>query len=206
MITRIRGELVELTERSALIHVEAVTYELLVPAADVPTLLSKIGMPIEFYTLHYFEGQSQGSSFIPRLIGFSCEQDRAFFELFTTVKGIGNRKALRALVRPFIETASAIANRDSTALTSMPEIGKRSAETIIAELHGKVDVFVLEEVASTIESTMPAYCEDAITMLVQLGESKRDAKQLVQRAYEIDSNITSADQLVQTSFQLKGTP
>lgn len=206
MITRIRGELVELTERSALIHVEAVTYELLVPAADVPTLLSKIGMPIEFYTLHYFEGQSQGSSFIPRLIGFSCEQDRAFFELFTTVKGIGNRKALRALVRPFIETASAIANRDSTALTSMPEIGKRSAETIIAELHGKVDVFVLEEVASTIESTMPAYCEDAITMLVQLGESKRDAKQLVQRAYEIDPDITSADQLVQTSFQLKGTP
>jgi Holliday junction resolvasome RuvABC DNA-binding subunit len=74
VITRIRGELVELTERSALIHVEAVTYELLVPAADVPTLLSKIGMPVEFYTLHYMEGQSQGSSFIPRLIGFSSSQ------------------------------------------------------------------------------------------------------------------------------------
>ncbi len=205
MITRIRGELVELTERSALIHVEAVTYELLVPAADVPTLLSKLGMPVEFYTLHYLEGQSQGSSFIPRLIGFSSEQDRAFFELFTTVKGIGNRKALRALVRPFMETASAIANRDATALTTMPEIGKRSAETIIAELHGKVDVFVVE-VASTIEAMMPAYCEDAISMLVQLGESKRDAKQLVQRAYEIDPDISSADQLVQNSFQLKGTP
>jgi Holliday junction DNA helicase RuvA len=205
VITRIRGELVELTERSALIHVEAVTYELLVPAADVPTLLSKLGMPVEFYTLHYLEGQSQGSSFIPRLIGFSSEQDRAFFELFTTVKGIGNRKALRALVRPFMETASAIANRDATALTTMPEIGKRSAETIIAELHGKVDVFVVE-VASTIEAMMPAYCEDAISMLVQLGESKRDAKQLVQRAYEIDPDISSADQLVQNSFQLKGTP
>ena len=205
MITRIRGELAELTEQSALIHVEALTYELLVPAADVPTLLSKIGMPVEFFTLHYLEGQSQGSSFIPRLIGFSSEQDRAFFVLFTTVKGIGNRKALRALVRPFMETATAIANRDTAALTSMPEIGKRSAETIIAELHGKVDVFALE-VASTIEVTMPACCEDAISMLVQLGETKRDAKLLVRRAYDIDSNITSADQLVQSSFQLKGTP
>ena len=87
----------------------------------------------------------------------------------------------------------------------MPEIGKRSAETIIAELHGKVDVFALE-VASTIEVTMPACCEDAISMLVQLGETKRDAKLLVRRAYDIDSNITSADQLVQSSFQLKGTP
>lgn len=204
MITRIRGELVELTERSALIHVEHVTYELLVPAADVPTLLSKIGEPIEFFTLHYLEGQSQGSSFLPRLIGFSSEQDRAFFELFTTVKGIGNRKALRALVRPFMETATAIANRDATALISMPEIGKRSAQTIIAELHGKVDVFVTE-ISSTIEVTMPAYCEDAVSMLMQLGETKGDAKRLVQRAYKIDPEVTSADQLVQTSFQLKGT-
>ncbi len=204
MITRIRGNLVELTEQSALIHVEQLTYELLVPAGDVPMLLSKIGESIEFYTLHYLEGQSQGNTFLPRLIGFTSEQDRAFFELFTTVKGIGNRKALRALIRPFMETANAIANRDATALTSMPEIGKRSAETIIAQLHGKVDVFVTE-ISSTIEVSMPAYCEDAVSMLVQLGESKRDAKQLIQRAYEIDPEVTSADQLVQTSFQLKGT-
>ena len=204
MITRIRGELAELTERSALLHVDAITYELLVPAADVPALLGKIGEDVEFFTLHYLEGQSQGSSFLPRLIGFSSEQDRAFFELFTTVKGIGNRKALRALVRPFAETATAISNRDVPALTSMPEIGKRSAETIIAELHGKVDLFVAE-IASTVEVVMPEYCEDAVAMLMQLGETKRDAKRLVQLAVEIDPDVTSADQLVQTSFQCKGS-
>ncbi|MBC8200517.1 MAG: hypothetical protein H8E86_00610 [Planctomycetes bacterium] len=203
MITRIRGELVELTERSALLLVEAITYELFVPAANVAELLSKIGQPIEFYTLHYFEGQSQGSSFLPRLIGFSSERDRAFFELFTTVKGIGNRKALRALVRPFAETATAIANRDATALTEMPEIGTRSAETIIAELHGKVDIFI-GEIASTIEVSMPAFSDDAITMLVQLGETKRDAKQLVKLAFDANPEIKTADQLVQSSFQIKG--
>ncbi len=204
MITRIRGELVELTERSALLHVEAFTYELFVPAANVPELLGKIGQPIEFFTLHYLEGQSQGSSFLPRLIGFSSERDRSFFELFTTVKGIGNRKALRALVRPFSETATAIANRDATALTSMPEIGKRSAETIIAELHGKVDVFI-GEMSSTIEVTLPPFSEDAVLMLMQLGESRRDAKQLIKRAFDADPEIETADQLVQTSFQLKAT-
>jgi len=204
VITRIRGELVELTERSALLHVEAFTYELFVPAANVPELLGKIGQPIEFFTLHYLEGQSQGSSFLPRLIGFSSERDRSFFELFTTVKGIGNRKALRALVRPFSETATAIANRDATALTSMPEIGKRSAETIIAELHGKVDVFI-GEMSSTIEVTLPPFSEDAVLMLMQLGESRRDAKQLIKRAFDADPEIETADQLVQTSFQLKAT-
>jgi holliday junction DNA helicase RuvA len=204
VITRIRGELAELTERTALVHVEAITYELLIPAANVPELLGKIGQSIEFFTLYYFEGQSQGSSFLPRLIGFSSERDRAFFELFTTVKGIGNRKALRALVRPFAETAAAIANRNAKALTEMPEIGKRSAETIIAELHGKVDLFV-GEIASTIEVTMPSFSEDAIAMLVQLGETKRDANRLVKLAFNTDPDIETADQLVQTSFQLKGT-
>lgn len=203
MITRIRGELAEITKQSALIHVEAVTYELLVPAADVSELVQKIGTPVEFFTLHYFEAQSQGSTMLPRLIGFSTEQDREFFELFTTVKGIGNRKALRALIRPFTETATAIANKDTAALTTMPEIGKRSADTIIAELHGKVDGFALEA-ASTIESTLPAYCEDAISMLIQLGESKRDAKRLVERAYADNPDVSSADQLVQSSFQIKG--
>jgi Holliday junction DNA helicase RuvA len=203
VITRIRGQLAELTERSALIHIDAMTYELLVPASDVPTLLGLIGTEVEFYTLHFLEGQSQGSSFTPRLIGFSSGRDRSFFELFTTVKGIGNKKALRALVRPFTETASAIANKDASALVSLPEIGKRSAETIIAELHGKVDVFV-GEFASTIEVTMPACSEDAIGMLVQLGETKRDAKRLIQLAVESLETVDSADQLVQTSFQLKG--
>ena len=205
MITRIRGELAEITERHALVHVDALTYAVLVPAADVPALLGKVGQSIEFYTLHYFEGLSQGNTITPQLIGFSCERDRAFFELFTTVKGIGTRKALRALIRPFLETAAAIANRDSDALTSLPEIGTRSAETIIAQLHGKVDHFV-GDIASTIEVSLPPCCQDAIAMLMQLGETQGDAKRLVQRAYENDPTIDSADQLVQTSFQLKGSP
>ena len=204
MITRIRGELTEVTERHALLSIDALTYAVLVPAANVPTLLGKIGQSIEFYTLHFFEGQAQGNTITPRLIGFTCERDREFFELFTTVKGIGNRKALRALIRPFMETAAAISNRDADALTSLPEIGTRSAETIIAQLHGKVDHFV-GDINSTIEISLPPCCQDAIAMLVQLGESKGDAKQLVQRAYEIDPKIKSADQLVQTSFQIKGT-
>ena len=104
-----------------------------------------------------------------------------------------------------METAAAIANRDSDALTSLPEIGTRSAETIIAQLHGKVDQF-LGDFTSTIELSLPPCCQDAIAMLMQLGESQGDAKRLVQRAYESDPNIESADQLVQTSFQLRGSP
>jgi len=52
---------------------------------------------------------------------------------------------------------------------------------------------------------MPSFGEDAIAMLVQLGESTRDARKLVRLAMETDPTIASADQLIQTSFQLKGS-
>jgi Holliday junction DNA helicase RuvA len=203
VITRLRGKLVAVDEGKVMVAVEAITYELLIPAADVERLLDRISQQIELHTMHYFEGQSQGSSFIPRLIGFSSDRDRDFFQLFTTVKGIGNRKALRALIRPFGEIASAIANKDATALVSLPEIGKRSAETIIAELSGKIDLFI-GDVIPRIEIKMPSFGEDAIAMLIQLGESPRDARKLVQLAIDRDVTIETADQLVQTSFQLKG--
>lgn len=204
MITRLRGKLVAVEEGKAMVAVEAITYELLVPAADVPKLLERLGEQIEFHTMHYFEGQSQGTSFIPRLVGFSCDRDREFFQLFTTVKGIGNRKALRSLVRPFVEIATAIANRDLNALTSLPEIGKRSAETIVAELSGKIDRFV-GNVMPTVDVKMPTFGGDAIAMLVQLGESPQDARKLVELAMDREPTIQTADQLVQTSFQLKGS-
>lgn len=204
MITRLRGKLVAVDAGKAMIAVDAITYELLIPAADVEKLLDRISQQIEFHTMHYFEGQSQGSSFIPRLVGFSCDRDRDFFQLFTTVKGIGNRKALRALVRPFGEIASAIANKDAAALISLPEIGKRSAETIIAELSGKIDLFI-GDIMPSIEIKMPSFGDDAVAMLIQLGESPRDARKLVQLAMNREPTIETADQLVQSSFQLKGT-
>ena len=203
MITRIKGKLVDVYSCEAILEVGALTYALLVPAADVLALQSKIGSEVEFHTIHYMESQSQGTSFAPRLIGFSNETNRAFFELFTTVKGIGNRKALRALVRPFGETAMAIAQRDVASLTDLPEIGKRSAETIIATLHGKVDAFA-DQTTSVIESSTSPFYSDAIEMLMQLGESRKDARQLVNKVIAMEPAIDSADQIVQATFQLKG--
>jgi len=203
VITRIQGKLVEVTERAAIVQVELLTYSILIPAADYTNLLNQINQQIEFHTLYYFEGQAQGNSFVPRLIGFSNERDRSFFQLFTTVKGIGNRKALRALIKPFNEIACAIAQRDIAILTELPEIGKRSAETIIAQLHGKLDEYI-GATNITIEPSEPAVFNDAIEMLMQLGETKSDAKKLVQKVINMEPSINSADQIVHATFQFKG--
>ncbi len=142
MITQISGTLVAIVDGAAHVQAGDLVYEVLVPAADSMALAASLGKVVRFHTLHYLEGQGQGSSFWPRLVGFQTTDDRDFFELFTTVKGIGNRKALRALQMPFGRIAEAIAARDHALLQTLPEIGKRTAETICVELKGKIDRFV----------------------------------------------------------------
>ena len=128
-------------------------------------------------------------------------------ELFTTVKNIGHRKALRALQSPAADIAAAIARRDATYLVALPEIGKRTAETIIAELSGKLDAW-LAGPGSTIEmgpgpvAGSPA--ADAVTMLIALGERPETARQLVDRALSQHPDIDSPEALLAQVMAGKG--
>ena len=195
MITQLSGTLTAIEDGAAHVQCGELTYEVLVPAADTMALAARIGQPVRFHTLHYLEGQGQGSSFWPRLIGFQHASDRAFFELFTTVKGIGNRKALRALQLPFAQVAEAIAARDHALLQSLPEIGKRTAEAICVELKGRVDPFVRGLGAPagaapgkpaargpvTAEGKLLSAARDAVEVLAQLGHPKPAARDMVER-------------------------
>lgn len=208
MINRIEGLLDSVTDDGrALLRCDHIVYELFIPGADQQRLATMLGEQVSFHTLHYLEGRDQGAAYMPRLIGFSSPADRAFFELFTTVKGIGNRKALRALQLPFGTIAAAIAEKDVDLLKSLPEIGKRTAETIVAELHGKVDRFVelkpLPVEAGSAAAGRSSLINDAVAVLTQLGEQKLLARQLVDRALAADSTLDSPEALVAAAFRLK---
>ncbi|MEM7228506.1 MAG: Holliday junction branch migration protein RuvA [Planctomycetota bacterium] len=201
MIARLNGELLEVRDDHLLVSAGAVCYAVHMPAGDRGAWLDQVGSTVTIETLHYLEAHGQGSSMLPRLIGFRHEVDRRFFEVFTTVKGIGARKALRMLQLPCATVAQAIAMKDVALLVSLPEVGKRTAETIVAELHGKVEEFIdaaSQGSARAIE-TKPALMpigQDAITVLVQLGESPASAEQRVRDALHADASLDSADAII----------
>jgi Holliday junction DNA helicase RuvA len=207
MISRIEGQLLTVQDGRAELSRSGICYEILLPAHDEQRLATMVGENVEFHTLHYYEGQGQGTSFVPRLIGFSTREDRSFFELFTTVKGLGNRKALRALQLPFGAVAEAIAGNDVDLLVSLPEIGRRTAQTIVAELHGKVDRFVEVKPDTTDGGPLPdgtdLIVRDASAVLVQLGEPKQQARKLVERAARAEPTLDSAEELVAAAFRLR---
>lgn len=216
MLCRITGHLESVHETAAIIASPdgATARELLLPAFLAKSLASRIGQSVTFSTLEYLEGQGQGTSFIPRLIGFTSQRDRAFFEVFTTVKGIGNKKALRAMAVEPAAIARAIASRDAQALVKLPEIGKRLAETIIAELNGKVESFLSEQELNSLEiksgsiaipSRLGPIAEEAVTVLTTLGETRADAERRValtqDRAARAGRPLPqSADELVAAVF------
>ena len=211
MIARIAGILEELSGSSALLALPGgLWYEVLVCAGDVEKLRPHLGQEVCFHTVHHIEGDPSRGQVTPRLIGFRSESDREFFRAFTTVKGIGIRKALRCLLRPIPEVASAIAAKDAKFLATLPEIGRRTAEQIIASLHDRMDEWAAESVASAADGgAEPAEVlgeawREAVAVLTQLGERADDAAEWVRRVQAVDPDLQSPEAIIQQVYRLKG--
>lgn len=215
MICRIHGVLEDLRSDRALIDPGGgLTYQVLLPAYAVSRLAIKIGQPVTLHTIHYLEGTSQGNNFTPRLAGFVSESDRGFFELFTSVKGIGPRKALRAMSMSTSHIAAAIADRDAKMLQALPEIGKRTAETIIASLHDRVDGYLSpgsEESTATVKTgeeikPTPAarsVSREALEVLVQLGENRVTAMNWIDQVITNNPDIEDPQVIITEVLRLK---
>ena len=202
MLARLRGRLESLGDGVAIVGVSEISYEVMLTGNDAANMQPQVGQEVEFTLLHYLESQANGAVMRPRLVGFSNPTDREFFELFTSVKGIGYRKALRALQLPIATIARAIAEKDLDTLRSLPEIGKRTAETIVLELHDKVNIPDMPQPQASGTRT-PGASGDAIQVLLQLGEPRIRAVELVDRASRADPEIDSAEELVAAALRLK---
>lgn len=180
MITRITGRLVEVTDESFILELNGIAYEIFFPSYLKDTLGSRIGEEITIHTIEYLEGTAQSGMFFPRLVGFLDPLDKMFFLEFVKVKGFGYRKALRAFVKPAEQIAAAIESGDARFLSSLPEIGRRTAEQLIASLRGKLLEFASKRsVRSTREEEFTVAQREALEVLIQLGEKRSDAAELI---------------------------
>lgn len=216
MIVKIEGLLESIeADRGRIRMPDGLTYELLLPAYTAARLSGSIGQTVTLHTLHYLESSAQGATIYPRLAGFASAIDKQFFELFVTCKGIGHRKALRAMTLATHQIAGAIADRDLALLQSLPEVGKRTAETIAVSLKGKVDRFLdavptggrsVAADGTDIEmSAVPgSLARDALGVLIQLGENRTQAVNWIDRALSKDDAPTDVEALVAEVYRIKG--
>jgi holliday junction DNA helicase RuvA len=115
------------------------------------------------------------------LYGFANAEQRALFESLLGVTGIGPKVALNLLSSGSPdELRMAIAGGDVTRLSRVPGIGKKTAERLVLELKGKIDlksVPAAGAVAST--PTAAAINAELAALLVSLGYSAAEANAAV---------------------------
>lgn len=205
MLARLTGLLEHLTDRHALLALPGgEAYEALISSATAQRLAPRRGESVTLHTLELLE-QDSPSRFIPRLIAFATPEEKRFFELFTTVKGVGPKKALRAMAAEPTQIASAISRRDMVFLQTLPEIGKRLAETICAELSGKVDdMLVGAHAEPKLAAPAGGPAEQAVAALVRLGETRQDAERLVARATQGRPALDTPDAILAAAFSSRG--
>ncbi|MGQ9575208.1 MAG: Holliday junction branch migration protein RuvA [Thermoguttaceae bacterium] len=203
MITRITGQLVQLGQEALRLKVDAFEYEVLIPEYTRRQLQRQVGSQISLFTIEYLEGSSMQGRMTPRLVGFLSEAEREFFELFCSVDGVGTRKALRAMVRPVKEVATAIEEQDTRMLSSLPGVGPALAERIVAKLRRKVPKFALmvtrEEPHEA--EVAPDVVSETFRVLCSLGHSESDARRLLEAALASKNKYADVQSLIQAIYQ-----
>lgn len=207
MISAITGNLSQVLEDRVVLEVNGLSYEVLVSPVTLGALLPKRDQEVSLKTIFYIQGTPGVGNMIPVLVGFMTETEKAFFEYFITVGGIGPRAALKAFTMPVGRIARAIEDGDSIVLTTLPGIGKQKAKKIIAELKGKVDKFAVtpdedrdveQAVGVTEEDNI---IEEAIEVLMQLGYRRQESEDMVRRAIRKHEEITTAEAIIQEIFR-----
>jgi len=208
LIARIKGNLSSVDEEAAYLEAGGMVYEVLVPSNIAASLQKMVKDQVEFFTIHYIEGGFNGGHMVPRLIGFLKEEDREFFRAFTTVKGVGVKKALRSFSLPTEQIVRAIETGNRSLLMTLPEIGARTADRVIAELKGKLAQFAIA--TETRAEQQPAgetdseLAEEARQILmIQLQYTAAEADAMIGKAMAANRNIKTMQGLLQEVFRLQ---
>lgn len=129
-----------------------------------------------------------------QLFGFSTEQERAVFLDLTRVSGIGPKQAQKILsgsnVETFIETVD---SGDIDRLSSLPGLGKKTAQKLVLALRGKLKLQQEEE-----ESEF----KEIIEGLIGMGFDRKKSVEAVNRVYKtLDRSNISEDMVEKEIFK-----
>ena len=180
MIKRVSGVLERVEPAGVELSMGHAVHEVLVPELVRRGLQAKLGQTVTLHTLEFLEGNPTRGNMVPRLVGFLTEVEREFFELICEVDGVGVRKALRAIVRPVGEIATAIEEQDAAMLSTLPGIGAATAERMIAKLRRRMPKFALLVAREAPDQAGPAdVLAETFEVLRSLGHSDTEARRLV---------------------------
>ncbi|KAA3595958.1 MAG: Holliday junction branch migration protein RuvA [Calditrichaeota bacterium] len=205
MIEFISGTLVSKNPTSVVVEANGVGYKILISVTTYQKLPSKNE---NCKLLTYFHVREQEQT----LYGFSSEEERSLFLQLTSVSGIGPKLAQGALsgATPR-ELKKAVVLNDIKYLTSIPGVGKKTAQRLVVELKEKfsketgIPIAELEESYSleTFGEENDTFSEssEAVLALVSLGYSRQVATSAIHRVLKAHPEGLAVSELIKRALR-----
>lgn len=126
------------------------------------------------------------------LYGFSSDKEKGLFEKLLSVSGIGPKTALQIISQSVELFLDAVAKGDVDFVSRTPGLGKKTAQKVILELKGKLDL------SEDIPFQSRAY-EEALEALKNLGYDHSEVKEHLKKSPE----NASAEEMVKSFLTKK---
>lgn len=196
MIGRLRGTLAEKQPPHLILDVNGLGYELEVPMTTLYRLPS-VGEPLTLHTHLVVREDAQ------LLYGFFGKRERDFFRELIRLNGVGPKLALALMSSLEVdELVRCVQSQDTSALTKVPGVGKKTAERLLVELK---DRFKAWETVPAMFALVPnqsggpdaapvATAEnDAVSALISLGYKPQEASKAISAIKE--KGLSSEDMI-----------
>ncbi len=201
MIAYLRGRVLALTAETAILDVNGVGYEAYCTGGAFSKMTQ--GEIAELYT--YLQVKEDGVT----LFGFANPREKELFLKVITVSGVGPKMGISILASLSAdEFATAVATADVKRLSAVKGLGKKTAEKIVLELHGKISAAEVldasgDRLSAAIETAtavkLSAQDEEAVSALMGLGFTRSESAQAVKKAHDLGA--TSVEEIIMKALQ-----
>ena len=198
MIGRIKGKLITRQPPELLVDVNGVGYELEAPMSTFYQLPA-VGEDVILHTHMVVREDAQ------LLYAFASLAERKMFRDLIRINGVGPKLGLTILSGISAQDfARAVQEGDASALTSLPGVGKKTAERLIVELRDKLgDEFtgITEDSATAstgIEPVAASPVSDAVSALTALGYKAQEASRMVRA---VDASGLETEAIIRAALQ-----
>ncbi len=165
MIGKLAGKIDFMRKGYAIIDVQGVGYQVFATEVTLGSLAKKTEADLFIHT----DVKEDHIS----LYGFETIDELELFELLISISGVGPKAGLGILTIAKPNTIkSAIVKEDSSVLTQVSGIGKKTAERIVLELKNKIGEISFEESEQEMESE-----QETVEALISMGYTSFEARE-----------------------------
>lgn len=200
MIAYLRGKVLTTTLETAILDVNGVGYEIYCSRGAFRKTV--VGEVAELHT--YLQVKEDGMT----LFGFESVREKEMFLKLISVPNVGPKMGIAVFGALSVdEFATAIATADVKRLSTVKGLGKKTAEKIVLDLHGKISAAEilsangddLSAPAATSTAKLSAADEEAVSALMGLGFTRTESANAVKKAREVGA--TTVEEVIMKALQ-----